>query len=327
MADVSGRGPAARRAGGDGRDRAQLFLLGALALATLFVALALFLNGVIYAGTLATDDAGADADGALAYRSAADGVVRSVNAEYHGDYSALEVDLERTVRNWSAGAGRHYAARGVAANASLVGYDRGTRVAQDDPSRTFRDANGSSDWRLVSDAPGIRSYALTVNRSSLDGADGSPFTVAVENGTAAWNVSVARTADGVSVAVTRANATDPGTCDAALSEGGVATVDLTGGTLAGRQCAPLAALNWSGDATVAYRNAASATGTYSFAFNESVGAATDGTVDESHYGDGSAGDVPRYAPAVYAADLRLGYRSPSLAYEATVRVAPGEPDA
>lgn len=326
MADVSAGRLDRRPTRGDS-DRGQLLLVGALALATLFVALALFLNGVIYAGTLATDDAGADADGALAFRNAADGVVRSVNAEYHADYPSLADDLDRTVREWSAGVGRHHAARGVATNASLIAYDGGTRIAQNDAARSFTDANGASNWRVVSGAPGVRSYALTVDRSSLDGPGDSPLTVAVENGTAAWNVSVARTAAGVSVAVERTSAADPGACVAPVPEGSTATVDLTGGTLAGRRCAPLAAVDWSGDSTVAYRNATSAAGTYSFVFNESVGAATGGTVDESRYGDGAAGGSPHFAPAVYAAELDLGYRSPSLTYETRVRVAPGEPDA
>jgi len=115
-------------------DRAQLFLVGALALAVIFVVLAVLLNTAIYTGNIATRDVGPGTGVVVEYEQAATGMadrsLRTVNIENNSNYTNLETTFNDTVSIWSDRANTHSSAALADAHVSVVETKRGTKIGQ-----------------------------------------------------------------------------------------------------------------------------------------------------------------------------------------------------
>ena len=316
------------------RDRGQLLLVGALALAVLFIALALLLNTAIYTGTLATRDAGGDAAPAIEYVSAARGAgadaVHTVNRRNDTNATELNRAFTATMNRWDDLATHHKAVAGTAADVDVAGTTNGTRIQQDNASRSFTNATGAADW-TVADGSGItsvRSMRFTVDESTLtpiDGADDATtepvfyVDVSSDMGTRSAYVYANDTSGDPEVLVV--DGASETVCSAA--SGGTFVVDVSNASVAGEPCPALGAVDdTDGDLSIAYRNGGAGGGTYTMVVDAPPSTLSPSGSDEvSGLNDPGAGS-PYWTYAIYGAEFDVTYRTAEIDYGARVAVVP-----
>ncbi|MFB6092498.1 MAG: hypothetical protein ABEK02_05760 [Haloquadratum sp.] len=312
----------------DGRDgdRGQLLLVGALSLAVLFVALALLLNTAIYTGTLATRDAGVDTAAVTGYvseaRAAGAATIRSVNYRNNSSKSDLTAAFDATMRRWDDLASHHRAVAGALADVTVTGFTNGTRVQQDDASRDFTDAGGDGNWTVAADPDlsGIRSLRFTVAESTLADSPGdvvadAVFHVNVTSDAGTQSLYVYDDGGNPEVRIDAGGTTT--TCTAGSVTDGTFVIDVANGSVGGAPCDALARVDdVSTDAAVRFRDGQAAGGTYTMVLDEPPSGLA--VLSPPQAGSGP----PYWTYAVYAAELRVGYRTQGLDYAVTVEVRP-----
>jgi len=321
---------------GLGRDRGQLLIVGALAIAVLILGLGAVFNSPAVteqvAGSAESDDAADAEQFRYAARRGVAGTLRAVNFPEAPDtrsHRRLDDELPRNLTdsshavrrgrlaaeggNWSGLTASLDAVEKRGTRTELVGVTNGSRIAQYE-HRNFTNQSGGSDWTLVENASGVRAYRLNVSRDSLaDCSTTSCFAVEIRNDTSTWTVTVGNETGDVRVSVTGPNGTD--TCTASGED---VLIDLPAATVGGEDCGALAALEAAEPpVTLAYRNGDRAAGRYHLVVNATV-------TEEPHF-RGAGG--PEVAPALYGAEVRLRLRTETLAYRTTIRIVPGELDA
>ena len=317
-----GRRDCSAHAGGS-RDRGQLLLVGALALAVLFVALALLLNTAIYTGNLATRDAGVDATPVIEYvsesREAGADAIRSVNDRNNSDPAELDSALHSTIARWDAQASHHRAVAGDVVAVDVAGVTNGTRIQQDDASRDFTNETGGEDWTVTadSDLSGIRSFRFAVEESTLPenpsvGAD-EVFTAEIDSDAGATTLYVYDTSGAPEIRVDDGGATE--TCQS--DTGGTFTIDVANESVGGASCPALANLTDVGDdVAIEFRDSHRAGGTYSMVVDERPSDLSTLNVDD--VGPGS----PYWTHAIYGAQFDVTYRTEDVDYAAEIEVIP-----
>lgn len=304
------------------RDRAQLILVTAFALAAIFLGLAIIVNSAIFTENLATRSENVDSTEALEYRHS----VTQLTAEVIGYANEFNSSSEATIQqNVSRGVGaiNDYSAiqqaRGGAAVAlELNSSTNGSRIFQTDGTDfTANDSNG--DWTLATNVEQTRAFEINV--SSV----GSGFAVVV-NGTDKWRVEI----ESSEIEVSRSHGAS-GTCPVSVP---LETVDLTGGTVNGEPCPALVdtssgeplhfGAGVSGDYAIEFENPQDIEGDYSLVVDNST-TGLDAVNNDNYADDSSPGDNPQVTPAMYSAVVRMEYRTPDTDYQTMVRVAPGEP--
>lgn len=337
MADVSPPpvpGSDASRGGPRGRDRGQLFLVGALALSVILVTLAVLLNTAIYTGNIATRDPGTGSADVIEYRaSAAEMAGRTltgVNYRNNESYTALESGFDEAVGNWSVAATMHSVVKGTDAHANATNMTRGTRIVQHG-DRNFTNASGVSNWLLAEDVQ-VRNYTIRVDQSTLDPISeddttddfGSTYTVSITDSTnETWDVHVYDLDDSFDEVRVAVVDPDGGLEKCSVATADSATIDLTNASLADDHCDALDF--WSSTSQkyqIEYTNGDVANGTYSLVVDKD----TD-TLDTTDFNADGAGASPYVTPALYSAEVEVTYRSPTVNYSTIIRVAPGEYDA
>jgi hypothetical protein len=308
-------------------DRGQLLLVGALALAVLFVALALLLNTAIYTGNLATRDAGVDGTAAIDYvgeaESAGEEAIRSVNYRNNTTHDALSVAFRASMGRWDDLASHHRAVAGDVAAVEVADVTNGTRIQQDNASRNFTNESGAANWTVAADPDlsGVRSMRLTVDESSLpevssDFVAEDVFHVNVSSDAGDRSLFVY---DNTTESAPAVRVVDDGTvthCAAESTADGTFVIDVSNGSVGGASCPALSTVDDVGnDTSIAYRDGANASGTYTMVIDEPDAAATDSLA--------SPGSGKPYAtPAIYGAEFRVTYRTTGLDYEARIEAVP-----
>lgn len=316
---------------GSNRDRAQMLLIGAFVLAVTFVALALVVNSAIYTENLSSRNNDGGADDALEARHAvADGVgdaMAEANVYNNSDWSALTDNVTSAAETVSRITAREYAADGRFLSVAVTNHVEGTRIADEAAGgSTFEGTSGTHNWTVVRTSD-TRAFVLTVDHgavlaggSNFGGDPTDEFLVNVTDGTNHWILNVTERSGTFVVGVTSPGGAG-GTCAVAGSPEEV-EIDLTGGTVAGRDCPAMEFAEGVGTPyDVAYNRSDLVTGNYSL------------VIDRPGYGNGElqpgpdagAADDPYRDIAAYASTLRFRYDTPNLAYATDVRVAPGEP--
>ncbi|WP_255152357.1 DUF7261 family protein [Halorarius halobius] len=295
-------------------DRGQLLLVGAFGLAVLLVVLAGVVNSAAYTDSLTTSTG--DLNGGrdvAAFRAdagrAADGILGRVNDGPAPDYAAREDRFRDAVDNWSDAAGRQHAMDGTGVGVSVVGTTRGSRITQS-TARPLTNASGTADWTVAAGVSDVRRARLNLSQSSLlDCGVGACYELVADDGTDVWRVTVGRlfvTVDGPAGTEQCAVTADP------------VVVDFRNETVNGDSCPALSfAEGLSTPYDIRIRNGDAATGTYRLT--------VDTDVDDDD-GDFAAAGEPSVTPVVYAADVRVSYRTPRLTYATELRVDGGESD-
>jgi hypothetical protein len=323
---------------GEGGDRGQLLLVAVLVLAASFIVLALVINSAIFTENLATREDVGGSEKALEYRAEVlDSVGASVIASNEdtalSDIPALEDSVRGEVATLRTGTGRFQAVRGGIVEVTYGSSTEGQRIAQDNATRNLTDRDGTADWTVAEDVENVRRVRFEL-RDIDTSAFSNAFEVELEN-SGTWTLSVSDdglltspAADEVAVTVetgtgdqaecirNRPNATSP------------LTIDVTGGTINEEPCH---ALNRQGDGTemwlgtgvsspfdIEFENADNVNGTYSMVVDDGA------TVDTSSVHSGYDPDEPHVRDALYAVELSYVYQNHAVAYEDTIRVAPGE---
>ncbi|WP_224269568.1 DUF7261 family protein [Haloprofundus salinisoli] len=296
------------------RDRAQLFLVGALSLAVVFVALSLILNSAIYTENLATRSTDA-AGGAAVLDTRADveaGVAGLIEYENRNRASVDPTAVENGVAELNSQVGNYSVRNGRAVRVSYVSRTDGTAAEQSTEGNFFADGTTTADWSVATNVDGLRAFEQRVQIGSLATESGDPFATEFVGGGDTHRVRLLRVGDDdLRVEVTTLSGEVEETERCALYDGASVdesvTVDLTSATVGGEPCPALEFFDESAIYDVSYENGDAVSGTYRF------------VVDE-----GSVQAVPNSKEVVYAVTVDLAYYSSNLDYETTLRVAPGE---
>lgn len=305
-------------------DRGQLLVVGAFAIALLIVALAVVLNAAAYTETLSTDGDGGVAQDAIRFerdvnRSVA-GTMYTVNRQ-NGD--ATEADLSDALAEWEKRVNDDGATRGVVTNVEVVSGSAtfGSRIAQENESRGFTDANGTANWTVVNETDEVAQFRLTLNRTTLTNeSDPDPFTVSATNGTANWSATFVD--NGTAINATVVGPSETATCSlpTSFTVGNVTgngtvenvtynttVVNVAAGTLGNQSCPQLAFTEiLGGPYAIGFENAENTTGTFELVVDKQVAEfPTDG-----RFGT----DGPTLTDALWSAEMRVSYDSARVSY-------------
>lgn len=315
-------------------DRAQLFLIGALALSVIFVVLAVLLNTAIYTGNIATRDPGPGTGEVVEYEgeaaSMADATLTVVNDRNNSSYSALRSNYSNTIAVWSNAANAHTVADLADAHLSVVTTNRGSKIGQETQNGFVNDTGGGN-WTVANDTA-ARAFRMNVSQPSLLDITGGllteSFYVGFNDSTGEWKAYVYQEgANNVSVDVVHPNGSQIGsTCSVDTGSDDHAVIELSTAQVGGQPCPAFTKLfrGLSAPYNVTYTNAVDGSGneqingTYSVVVDRPIGDLETGA-------DENTGE-PYTAPALYSADLQITYRSSVVYYRTNLRVAPEEPD-
>ncbi|QLG62800.1 hypothetical protein [Halorarum salinum] len=299
-----------------GSDRGQLMLVGALALAVLFVSFAFLLNTAIYTETVASRGTGVEAVDVVGYGNAATeataGTIDRVSVGGNDSYDSIHRNVTAAIGDWDDGTARQYASEGDAPSTEVASVTNGTRIVQNE-TRNFTDASASEDWTLATDVR-TRNYTMAVEDGGLAGDATNAFNVTFDNGSATYSVRMYDPGSGVEIRTTDGDGSVVGTCD---RPGPSVRIDFAAGTANGSSCDALDFYRTlEGDYEVRYANADNVSGTYSL----TASVRHDDLAGSNFVAYG--GDGPFRSTAIYSADIEVVYRSPTVYYRSEVTVAP-----
>ena len=238
-----------------GRDPGQLFVVGALVVATLLVVLTLFLNSAIYSENLAARNADPGVDDAVDYRSTAiETVENSISREAtrnpgNSTYASVAANHTADVNAFSNATRIYSTYRGELRATTLVDRENGTYLTQNTTAE-LTDSESDTSWTLVEQNSRTRNFSLFVRADTLDqdgvsNLDDDTFNVTITNNDTdtIHTVSVydGAASDGVYVSVD-GNSPAPG-CTADVPGSGVLyEIDFTAGEVNGTECTLLAGI-------------------------------------------------------------------------------------
>ena len=326
----------AHLSGGDRSRRGQLLLVGVLVLAATFIILALVVNSAIFTENLATREDVPGSEEAVEYRAElVDGIGEAVVAINEDESVTSRSELENHTQNEVAvvrsRGGFSQAIRGSIVNVSYQDATAGNRIAQENESRNLTDRNANEEWTVADTVTNVRNVQFQLRDVDTGNILAEGFEMTVSNGTT-WTLTVSEDgldglgADEVAVTV-ETGAGDQAECIREKpSATSPLTIDVTGGTVDGEQCH---ALNRQSDTTPMWLGTG-VSSPYDIEFDD--GDTVNGTysmVVESANFDASLRSgynesEPYVMTALYDVALSYAYQNHAVAYEDTLRVAPGE---
>lgn len=343
-------------------DRAQLMLVGGLALAVTIVVLALVLNSAIYTHNLASRSDSAASE-SLTFdedtRRGVGGIMDSVNSEESGDdFPGLVNDYDAALGSWESSTRNLTGSNGRAVSVTRSSEREGVRIADRTVGgTTFYPASGTpSSWTVAKEvrvrqldvnvtADGLVSKTLSDITSSLLGSNS--FAVVFDDGSTEWQVAIYENgntaATDLNVTVHEAGTSTYDTCTVDRSD---VVVDLTDAEVATDTCEPLTFLdNFDGPVDIRFENAENSQGNYELTVDRvvdgpssEVGPFTDavdtanyayhcgdsGTPKQTYYSAGSS-NFPRVSPAIYSTEIDTEFVGSDTTVRGQHRIAPDEP--
>lgn len=319
-------------------DRGQLFLVGALGLAVTFLVLALVMNGVIYTENVSARDLGTSTAPAIEFEGEAREVAGRLVAGERGGagYAEMEANATSGLANWSGAAQPFGAVEGDIVAMENSTATSGTELNQT-PSRAFTDVGGAASWTLASDVTtrgawveatpsATVSDVETESFGDLTGSSG-PFHLNVTDGSTTETVFLYGNGSGDACVAVFENGSHE--ADGCVS-GGSVRVDLVNGTYEDvstgdeTELQELRVFDRVGEGhDLEFGNGNAADGGYEFVVDAERGSAN---VHDAGFNAGPSAGSPRAVRVLYDVEFDLTYRSANVRYEATIRVAPGEPE-
>lgn len=315
-----------------GGSRAQLIIVTALVLASVFVALALVLNSGIYSENLSTRET-TDSEAAVDYALEAEAAVAEAYRRANGDGARTADDagdaFGDVVDSWADSRTRGAAKHGVSTAFDPTAH-LGWRLEQDE-HRSFTPADDPTNesWQVAHGARSVGAFEMNVTRDDLyDSGDDltrtkeNAFHLQVEGDDGrSWQLYVFRNAsddvmivhqgnpeDNADLSELRTNSTH--TCEEPSAS---AVIDLSNDEFAEADCEPL---NFSDDVSgpvdIWYENPHNASGdeqvngTYSLVVNGST-AAGPRTGGEPDNFNGTGGAAPTAQAVVYSVSYTTTY--------------------
>lgn len=343
-------------------ERSQIILIAALALAVVFVALALIVNSAIFTENLASRGEMSGSEDALQMRHEVErgmgDAIRWANKHNNSGAPVTELDeaTEKMTANVSHVGERHLAENGRLVNVTLDTTRDGTRIVDNSSGgSSFQSMGGNNDWSVVDDIEQNDPAQENVTRAfeirvidnttlTTDDADsGNAFEIEVED----YDTSTPDP-DSYNVFIWRSASTTPVTINVETRKVGGSpredcavevpqqnfTIDVTRGRVAGTPCDALQRRQSDGENfqfgagvdkhyNISFANGHNINGNYSLV-TTNTSRASSNTLDVDN--PNTAG-TPFITDAIYDAVVDFRYDSPGLTYESEIRVARGEPDA
>jgi len=300
--------------------RGQLLLVAGLALALVFIGLALVVNSAIFTENLASRGETAGSDGALAARAATEANVGAAikQANYYDASSPVDA-FNRSLRNVSTQTESLSATSGTLVNATYVNHRSGTRI-NGSIDRTENNYTVADGIARVPGANGTR--GLEFDSSGLPG-ESNPLVVKV-NDTAAsgdrnsWRARIWEASGDVHIKTLRngTTASENRTEHCSVPSAGENRIAVTAGLVNDQPCDALRR-NASGTNFWFGNGVLDSGSNYAVHFENTN--YTSGEFEMVAYDGGNN--------AIYDTEVRFAYDGPDVWYNTTVRVAPGEPDA
>jgi hypothetical protein len=301
------------------KSRGQLILVTALALAAIFLGLAVIVNSAIFTENLATRSENVESTEALEYRHSVTQymgeVVAFANENNHSSYSEIEQAVKDGTVDAEFYTSIQQAERGSGLALEYDSYTQGARIFQNDSSG-FGNNNSNTPWTLATDIDNTRAFTFDVDSPG-------DFLLIADNGSHTWEFEIDDSADEVIVR-------NPATTEERCSYTTLESFDITDATVNGSPCPALVDTAagesmqlrdaFPDDYSIEFQSASGITGNYSLVIdNDNVG-----TIRDSDYADSSGGTSPFVEPAMYSARFDPEYQTARVNYETEVRVAPGE---
>lgn len=292
-----------------GAERGQIMIIGAVAMALLFVMLAVAVN----AGVMATDVSGQDTDDAIqAFHQTEHALANSIahaNANHATDHAALTRNLTADLSATERALTDEYATTGASYTLSAPTTTNRTVVVQDNASRNFTDATGATAWTPIDGVDATEGFTMVVDRDGLPKPDAADrFRLTIANATATWELGLTHDRDTGDLKLDVTTPSGTNTCD---EKNETAAFDLVNGSLAGEHCRDLAFQEvLDGPYTVQYANADNVTGEYEL--NVTGGNA----VPPASYTQGTGS--PRANVSIASATVSYTYETAGVRHESNV---------
>lgn len=319
-----------------GTGRAQMLVVGGLALAVTIVALGLILNLAIFTENLTTRDVNQGAADATEYQeTSVESVARALRYVNLHDKGSLDSGLDREIGRINDRRARYVAGQGGLADVSVVSTEKGTRIRQVEGSRNFTNVTGVSDWTVATDVRetarffqsikrgGLVEVTLTgslddlrlnayhiVIRDSNDGTfengDDDVYRVFVFQDGTTNNVYLTVQEPGESFTDATLDSLDPCTTQKAVVE-----VDLIHNTFGGNDCTEELAFfdgTMSSTYEIAYNNTANLLGATKGTYDILIGKDTLSAATQDNYASSASSDPYAYT-AFFEATVDASYRT------------------
>ena len=323
--------------------RGQLFLIGALAITLILVALTGLLNTAIYTENLASR--GTNVGGSndmLIERDVTDFVdlnMQHINRQPGLSSGAKRSAIEETTRSWADIQSVGYGKIGTIFRVEAPGSQQtlGFRAGQEDSTRDFTSESGDSDWLVSGNNNKVRQFEMVVDRSELaSSGSGSEFTVhllqtdgfQLTSANESYQFRIGQSGSDVEVEVVDDSGATVGSCSAPEDSNGDVLIQLSEGLVGGSECAALETAFLNTDPAgypIYYENADNVEGTWEVYLQTSpyFPFATPFQPSGGYASSPSTGDVFAYQ-AIYAVDVTIKLSSDDGESIRTIRVAPGE---
>jgi hypothetical protein len=310
------------------RDRGQLFVLAALALAVMVIGVALLLNSGVYSANLAAQNADAGVEEPRTFlREAelgANRVMAYSNYNNFTTYDALRRNFSVGLHNWSERAHHHRALGGTGVEVGEINVTNGSRITQDTDSRQFLNASRArTNWTLGTELEGVRQFRMNVTHGSL--ANTTPgLTTATEYRNSdyfrinvsdvsttpparTWRIYIYRndvSPNRILLRVENSSGDLSPPCSTRVNANGRATLYLTDGLIGRDHCEQLTFLDSPPTPfAINYTNGDSIEGSYELFVNRRYS-----SLNDSDY---FAGTHPTLERAIYSATVDVNYTSSS----------------
>lgn len=287
----------------------QVIIIVALLIAMVFVTLAVILNSAIYAENLSTRETAdsIEVSGAIAETvHDIDVAMVTVNAEHGDSIEKKNEKFEEIVTYRGDAATTRHATGGAVFSVDLLDTVDGTKLVQNESSKTFENPTGNSDWNLTESADTIRDFQLEVSVE-----ENEEFRIIFGNETDEWKILVEQDENNEYHVTSKENGAAVETCSVEAST--EISINLTPGSINGDPCHSLSLENYDWN-YIGFQNGDQAEGTYSVLVpNEEYVAENFNEVGQS----------PFAAPAVYAAELEITYQRSDIYLTRTLVVGHG----
>lgn len=319
-------------------NRGQLFLIGALAITLILVALTGLLNTAIYTENLASR--GTNVGGSndmLIERDVTEFVdlnMQRINRQ-PSTITAKRSDIEETTRSWADIQSVGYGKIGTIFRVEAPGSQQtpGYRAGQEVSTRDFTSNSGDSNWLVSGNNNKVREFEMLVDRSKLaSSGSGSEFTVhllqhdgfQLTPANESYQFRIGQSGTDVELEVVDDSGATIGSCSAPEDSNGDVLIQLSEGMVGGSECTALETAFVNTDPAgypIYYENADNVEGTWEVYLQTSPYFPSATSFQPS--GGYTGGDVFAYR-AIYAVDVTIKLSSDDGESIRTIRVVPGE---
>jgi hypothetical protein len=290
--------------------RAQVLLVGALAIAFVIIGLAVLFNAVTYTGQTSIPEAGSPIEDATQFdyearRGSRELVLRVSHSTVYSNEAELARNVSWNVSTYSAVMGATYATHGATVNVSFknTSSDYGRRIVQNQ-SENFTSKLGTPEWELVNSSDRLGWFAVTINATDIVDNQASAFTINVTNETDYVEYRIYGSSSKVNVSVATSVGSANGPYEFNTTRGHVILNFLDGTSPMNQSTQIPSVRRLDGPYNVSYKRGNRASGLYSIVVPST------GPIDGSI--DACSSSMPCHSPAIWNVSVKTHYETPTV---------------